>query len=59
MRVPEASKVENDRLKEAQRRKEEGRRKEGIEEERKKRRESAEERGRGDKKYRFGQHDDR
>jgi len=59
MRVPEASKVENDRLKEAQRRKEEERRREGVEEERKKRREGTEERGRGDKKYRFGQHDDR
>lgn len=58
MRVPEASKLENDRLKEAQRRKEEVRRREGVDEERKKRRE-VEERGRGDKKYRFGFHDDR
>jgi len=58
MRVPEASKLENDRLKEAQKKKEEVRRREGVDEERKKRRE-VEERGRGDKKYRFGHHDDR
>eukprot|EP00088_Acartia_fossae_P052534 TRINITY_DN5937_c0_g1_i4.p1 TRINITY_DN5937_c0_g1~~TRINITY_DN5937_c0_g1_i4.p1 ORF type:complete len:499 (-),score=122.19 TRINITY_DN5937_c0_g1_i4:604-2100(-) len=58
MRVPEASKLENDRLREAQKKKEEDRRKGGLDEERRKRRE-VEERGRGDKKYRFGEHDDR
>jgi len=58
MVVPAASKLENDRLREAQRKKELDRRRDGVDEERKKRREM-EDRGRGDKKYRFGEHDDR
>ena len=58
MRVPEASKQENERLQEARRRKEEDRRRDGDKTEVRKRREGGD-KPNVDKKHRYDEHDHR